>query len=89
MKTENLCGGLQGVVMTSTVLQHEDVPRRQMGFWDKSDMCLYNLGTLSWYTCTYQLWDCKHMSLLVNWVFIYEEAKNKERAGEMGFVWDS
>lgn len=52
---ENLCGGLQGVVMTPAVLLHKDVPRRQMGFWSKSDMCLYNLGTLSWYTCTYQL----------------------------------
>jgi len=89
MKTENLCGVLQGVVMTSAALRHEDVPRRQMGFWSKSDMCLYNLGTLSWYTCTYQLWDCKHMSFLLNWIFVYEEAKREEWAGKMGFVWGS
>lgn len=82
MKSENLHGGLQGVVMTSTALWHEDVPRHQMGFWDKSDMYLYNLGTRSRYTCTYQLWECKHMSLLVNWIFIYEEAK--KRGGSRG-----
>lgn len=84
---ENLHGGLQGVIMTSTALQHEDVPRHQMGLWDKSDMCLYNLGTRSCYTCTYQLWDCKHMSFLVNWIFIYKEAKSKEWAGEVDFGW--
>lgn len=89
MKMENLHGGLQGVVMTSTALQHEDAPRHQMGSWDKSGMCLYNLGTRSWYTCTYQLWGCKHMSFLANWIFISKEAKSKDWAGEVDFGWGS